>query len=466
MSNVFAIIAAIMMMMNMIGGMGDQLPMTAEYHAEVNRENIMKAIPAEAAESAAPVGMVMDILNVIGMRETVDRDTLQLELTAGDKTVVSLALRKDEEGLSVASNLLENTRLNLSAGTVDTIMEQINSSEEMKKAMEQFEKLSKIDEEALTQEMLGHVDNVVAQVKEKAGEYETGDFGDSADLFFHKRAPVEMNDQELATLLLNEAKAVLSTEMYQEIFAMFGENANPVAEIDKALEKIAAREEAQAFDTVVYLYESEDGENFVTADLFRAAAEDRPEETMHIGFGTEYKYHRLRANVTAGEDVSGLVSVDIMGAKDYTLVMDLYGEGNTSVFLNFVQNGDRISGVVGPRINGNFIRALIDVEPEGNDTKATARVITDDENGNTLDLVTFTGTLRHAGEITARFAGDGMETVPVESLMSGDESAQQVLGSLTQKLMAGAMQALGTLIAELPEETAAMLNSLMSGGQQ
>ena len=118
MNGILSVIVALVMAFNLGGGLmgGLEEPVSVEAKIGLNVDNVMGVIPAEGAESIGQmVKLAADVLNAVALRATADKEAVEIALTAGEDTVMSLGARNAEDGITVATSLAQGQALNMSA---------------------------------------------------------------------------------------------------------------------------------------------------------------------------------------------------------------------------------------------------------------------------------------------------------------------------------------------------------------
>ena len=470
MNAILSALMALVMIFNLGGGMmsGLEEPVSIEAAATLNLESLAAVIPGmeEGSQQAQILKLVADVLSNVAFRGTADKQAVEFAVTAGEDTVASVGVRKAEDGITLASSLLEGMALNLSAETVQGLEGQM--ADQMGPMNEMFEAAKSLDQEVLMKGLLDSMDHAVDAVKEKAGEPETGDYWIYDSYAFTTRAAVEMDAKELSAVVLNAAKEYVSLEEFQKVFGMMGESANPIQAIENAMENLESQSEDNLPETTVFLYSNEEGESYVAAEMKKKAEENEPVATANIGFGTENKFHRVNVFYEPEEGTPSFVAMNLLDASTCDVAANINAGDGQELFINLLKNEERpMDGVIGMRTMGMFIRAIIDSETADGQTKLHNRILLTQEGENVeeapdLELGTVDVCWGKGGAITTVFDGEGIKTLAVEPMLQGDSSDSgmtEVMGGF----MGGAMKALSTLVAHLPEESGAMLNGLLQG---
>ena len=470
MNAIISMIAALVMVFNMAGGMMANLtePLSTEVDFRLNQEGISTLIPTTEDDSTTQiVKLVGDILNSTSFRAAVDQTTVEVALNTGDAPLISLGVRNDENGITAVSNLLEGKALNLSAETVKALQEQMASEDAMGQINNMINATASLDKEAALTAFFASMDQAVAGVKEKAGEAEKGEYMVD-ELSFISKAPVDMNDQEIITLLLNAMKGYVNQEQFAQLYSMMGENNNPAALLDQAIEKIQNRPEEEAYATTVALYSNEDGEEYVAADLVREAGENNPRMEIHMGFGTEFANHRINMNLTQDDNFS-FITMNLRNAESFDMAINVTAPDSMEMFVNMVKTPGRMAdGVMGVHMNGLFVRVLLDqAEYAGEGRNGYhGQILATHEDENVEDPTDYEiGTIDlswgKSAALTSVFSGEGIQQIALEPMMQGEGQEDQA--TLMGSAMSGVMKALSALIANLPEDSAAMVNGLLQG---
>ncbi|MBR2822061.1 MAG: hypothetical protein IKE24_00005 [Clostridia bacterium] len=470
MNSILSVLMALIMLMNMGGLITENLssPVYFDVTAETDAATLTQAVGILSGQedlSALTEGLTIaaDVMNTIGVRGIAAKGGMQLELNSKEENILSLGFTKDENGLTAASNLLGNTRITVSPETV----EQLNA--DMASTFGQPQTLMEglnLDQEKAVADLRQAVDGAVAKIAEKAGEFESGEYFLEEEFLFSRKAAVDITYPELMTAILDAAEGFFSAEEYQSLYAAAGESSNPLSFIQKKREELANLDPSQYDDLSATLYENEDGERLITADMQQTAAEENqlPSSTnLYLFFGTENACTRLGLRRSVDEDTPAQAYLSAAGAHSLTLILDIPANEGQSLFANVVRTENLDSAVVGVRLPSTFIRALIDAAPaaEGG-TSFTVDLLVDDENGDALYPLKLTGTSGQGGELSLFASADGVQTVAMETLMSDGEEAQEALSSLSFTLMIEGMTVvLPKLINALPEGTAAYVQQLL-----
>ncbi len=473
MNSIVSFIMALVMLMNVGSAFTGSLesPVFFDVAVETDAAVLEKGFGVLSGGMEVPgisdyVSVAADLLNTLSLRGTAAQNGMQLDVNAKDSNLLSLGFMKDDSGFTIGTTLLGNTRLTLSAETAEQLSAGMESS--MGPLMSMFDAAKAVDREKATAALREAVDGVVAKIAEKAGEFESGDFLLEEEFGFTKKAAVDISYQDLVMEILNGFEAYLSHEEFKDLIAAMGENSNPLAEIARLKEEAANMDPDLLFDADVSLYENDEGEQLIVADLHRDAKPDSgisESSDVHMYFGTEFKNTRLGFHVANGDAVPSIFTVSFASADSLTLFMDLQAENGQSFFANAVQTEEVVSAVVGFRAQGIFLRVLVDALPATDGVSSwTAELLLDDENNEALHLLKVSGSSGKGGALTLFDSAEDVETVAVETLLSGGEDAQNTQSALMFSLLSNGMAALTNLIAALPEGTASFLQQLMMSG--
>ncbi len=472
MNSIVSIVAALMMLFNACGVLTDSLeaPVSFTVSAQMDAVASEKAVSLIPGSQSVPalsqgISVAADVLNTLAVRGTADSSGAQLELGTQDTPVITLDFRKDGEGIKATSSLLGGSLITMNPETANELtvsmagdsLAQLSAMQSAMKALDQQKALDECHQAA---------DRAVAKNAEKAGPYESGDYFLEEEFSFTKKAVLDISYQELMGILLDEAESVLSSGEYAKVFAAMGEYANPLPRIQSLKEELANLDPSLVYETAAALYENEEGERMVVADLHRAADPDQglPDANdVHLYFGTEFRNARLGITVTRNEDAPSQVSLSFAEDGAMTLISSLQAGESRSVFINAVRDGQGCtSAVFGVWMGETFIRVLADMKADETDTHTVdLQLLIDGADGETLYPLKASAAWTPGSELAPIAAAEGAETVAMEALMGSEEEAQTAQSALQTSLMIGASSALFKLLQVLPEGTAAFLQQAL-----
>ncbi len=471
MNSIVSVVTALMMLFNIFGAFTGNLesPVSFTISAQVDAAAAEKAVSLIPASQDVPslsqgVSVVADVLNTLSVRGAADPSGADLEIGTQETPVVTLGFRKDDAGIKATSSLLGGSLITMNPETVNEQTGMMGDSLAQASAMQAA--LKALDQQKALADVHQAVDNAVAKIAEKAGPFEAGEFFLEEEFSFTKKAVLDISYQELMGVILNEAETVLSSGEYAEVFAAMEESANPIPRIQSLKEAMANLDPSRAYETAAALYENEEGERMVVADLHRAA---NPEQgladanDMHLYFGTEFRNARLGITVTRNEDAPSQVSLSFAEDGAMTLIASLQAGEGRSVFINAVRDGQGCtSAVFGVWMGETFIRVLADMKADETDTHTVdLQLLIDGADGETLYPLKTSAVWTPGSELAPIAAAEGAETVAMEALMGSEEEAQTAQSSLQASLMIGASSALFKLLQVLPAETASFLQQAL-----
>ena len=485
MNAILSIVLALAMMVTSMGGVTARLaePVTAEFTVQMNQEVLGTMLSESAGDAGVQtLGLIADVLNVLKIRGTADRNTMEFALMAEDEPLFTLGVRGGEDGsATVAGSPLNGKTIFASAEQIKEFTEQMMAQMSQNAAAGGFNpaglagSFQTIDKEQFKKDMLKIGAKAVAALSEKVGEPETGEFTVDG-MTFTTRTPVNMTFEELAVLVLESAKEFYSAEYIAEITAKFGKEMDVTAKLDEAIEKIKNMPAEDRFTLVLAGYGSNETPEYFAGDIHRdakvmmAITEDgtedrevtvRENQDAHFGIGMVDGKYRMLGN--GGEPGKMNVTFSLVGDGQGAESTCEVTSNSTTVSVAATGSRDGLDLVMNARDPGNGTPMKFHMNLSG--TVSSPRmslevIIADLENA----VITMNGTVARGGEFFSVFDG---EVIPAEELADED-------GTVVQTLAMGAVtslfQAVTALANHLPESSAQMLTQLaagmMGGGQQ
>ena len=472
MSNmIVSILTVLVMLFNLCGGFMADLdaPVSAGAQISVNTEVISQLAPAlmgadaeNAEQMQATAKLVGEVLNVLSLHGTADRDAVELRLMADDEVIVNLGIRQDENGLTAASSLLDGQVLNVSAETAAAINEQLEQSGATAQLQTALGSASAMDPGKVSAGLFDALNRALERVAEKAGEAQNGEYAVD-ELEFVSCQKVDITADELLTIVLEEMKEYLSQPELTQL-AQMGGSGNPAGSIDEALAGI--QENGSGVDAAdVSLYTDAAGDRYLSVTLEKQAEEeDEDSQWASVNWGNVAECSHLHGKLGAGEAMIGYLDLDYVDLETWAITGDMTkvsGLDELAVSAA-MSNGETVSVISGAG-NGTVVSANLQAakDESGDVTNFNVSVVLNSEalQAENAEVLKLSGYAGKTGGITVEFGGD-KEVLAVEGMLTGEDETTPSL--LMMNALFGAMNAIGKLTAHLPEETAEQLNTLLT----
>lgn len=525
MESLFSMILAVVMAFTSVGGMTATIEdaVSFEMNISMDAEEILAladelrtdetvlsavtdAVPVPAADSGTEaiteetihtVKAIGDILNAVTLKGVATKDAAELDLMAGeDAVLLSLGMKNAEEGVTVASTLLNKEVIFVSA---EAIQEQLRKQEEMQQQLEQLQQslgtetagasgtdlqgaldqMQNLDKEQIAKDCAEVGEKLAKEIEARKGETETGEFTVDG-LAFTGRTPVNMTYKEFAELLLNCVRELAAKDSLKAAIQASGTDIDE--EISKAIEALNAMETEPEFGLAIFtnadngVYYVCDLVNKVTAEETAAEAETQPEaaETEATPEAAEEVKNHL-----AFGDVDGLnraVIISEQGDRRMDIVSTGTKEGAINVNATILQK-DSSGEISAKKDEAGNVDMVCNVKTEKADMTITVKTekTEDDRIGFAFSLangdadkaiLAITGSAGKGGKLESVFEGD-FKVTPITDLMEDTTGATAQRYALTA--MAGLLRSVSILTKYVPEESGAwvtnqvkqMINSMM-----
>lgn len=487
---ILSVIVALVMAFSSIGGFTSALkaPVTAEVEISADREGV-DALMANTVAEAEKSGLsfviesvqktkdsllfAADLLNAIDFRAAMDQDTFEFGLLSGGAEIVTIGGRKDENGFTLASSLLDTTVITASNEEL----------EQMQKAMAESgaqlplqvnvgtsvagvqtgagsmdmnalpEALKGVDQEQIAKDATEALLSALNQIGEKGGQPETGEFAVDG-VTFAAKMPVEITYDELGELIMNSVKEFLTKDSFSELLKGFGtDSAKLTEQLDQRIQELKDQPAEQKFDTVAAIYSNGDGSGYMTLDLTRKANEEQliAASDSHVGFGkidAENSKFSLRHNAS-GTDMQ----MDALFAPDGSAEMTgqvKQEETTAEISVKSDKDGNMDAVVEIPEGDMPF-KVTVSNSMASESGKCHVEIFV---GGTEKPLVTLNATRHEGAEFLSRFSGEDLTEIPVSRLMDSEDTA----GTQIQFILMGkALLAVNTLIQNMPAESGKQL---------
>lgn len=450
-STVMAIAVAFASMGGTTAGIEDAV--FFETKVDVNTEsllNIAASADAEVSEETLQtMKAVGEILDVLTLRGTATKDAVQLDLLAGEDTALSVGMKAEEKGVTVASSLLGSNTIFVSAEQIERQQGLTGMAAATVTDLEAG-KTQDIDREQIAKDCEEAVNKLKQAIADKKGETETGEFTVDGKTFTGM-ARVEMSYIEFVELFLTGVKELAARESVKPLIEANGLNAE--AGIDKAIAQLKSQPESdypELFDLRIYT-DAENNEYYVCDMIGKAKVIGAEEEGLHIAYGDAAGLKFVRAQgenklfITASGDPDGALEMNVT-------VMDDQKSIEINAFGN--EAGEQ---AITCSIKGSDPDMVIafNAEPaeEGRTDFRIGLYVGDAD----YPMIAFKGFAGKGGAITSTFEGEKITAIPIEKLMG---SKDEVLSSqIEMQMAAGLLKSIIVLNKNIPADTADWINT-------
>ena len=469
MSQIATLILIIVMAFSSVIGTTGNVEGTNSFEAKIglDMESVMAMSGMNTAESTDPqqTRAIEDILGAITLKGAADQDTAELDLYAGDDLMLSLGVKKGEEGSLLASTLLGKTVLFCSNEILEQTQQMLMQSMQQQSTVASasssvdmqamIEKMQAMDWAQISKDFAEATAKISQVIEEKRGEVETGEFVVDG-LTFTAKVPVNITYEELTELLLTTAKELAGKDSVKPLLETVAQGTDINAEIDKALENLKNQPENQKYDLAIAAYADEAGNGYTAIDCSRPASEDGTvqAEDVHVGVGVAE--NQTKVLVTAQNGTRFELTAGAAEGGAFALQANVNGEG-------FAATADALIGADGSS------DVTVDVTVQGMPVRSHTVTTVGEERVNfnvevfmmnlEKPMVTVTGSAGKGGELVSVFEGEDITVTPVEKLM--DESDTTAANQVQMAIMTGLMKGISTLSKNVPEETGKWLSQML-----
>ena len=458
MNQIFSVILVIVMAFSSMAGVTAGIEGAVSFDAKISMDteavlNLAAAsgtdVPEEAKQGYKVAG---DILNALTLKGTATKDTAELALLAGEDVALSIGMKADEKGTTVASNLLSTDVIFVSAELIEQMKQQAAQSVSTSGVNTgALEAVQNVDREQISKDCAEVGEKLTQAIEARKGEAETGEFTVDG-LTFTARTPVNMTYKEFVELLLTSVKELAEKESLKPLMQMNGQDIG--AEIDKAIENLKNQPEEQQPVLDLAIYTDADNCAYYVCSMAKAdAAENSASEKVYLAFGEVNSLSRAHV---AYEQNGQTADITFAGTREGACDLQAaINDGNTKVDITASKDeAGKLSMVCVIKTAADDVKLVISSEPaEGERVSFSADVY---YGGAEKPLLTITGSAGKGGEIVSVFEGETINVVPFEAL--ADESNTTVSGQLQMKMMAGLLKCITVVTKNMPEDTAAWIN--------
>jgi hypothetical protein len=397
---------------------------------------------AEGGQAEATMEMItrgVDILNTLKIRGVADGGAAELQLVSGNDVLLSLGGKASDAGVTLASSLLGSQVFFVPSYMLSKMTEQMTA------AAPAAGQIPEIDPEQLTKDLTAFRERIIQEIQGRIGETETGAF--EADGYsFTARTPVNMTAEEMAELVLTQAKILLTGEALSGAVASLSGNQDIAAELDKRLEELKNLPEDRKTDMTLFLYSAGESDEYVSADL------ENRDGKFHIGCGmvdsllrAAYRFgaEGKNADVKAAATPEG-------GFEIRAAVKDGENEADISARCDATGNMDLLADIRSAEIPAK-LHFSTEAFSDGCSFRGEMYL------GSDRALLTIIGSFGKGGEITSQFEGEKLKIISADALDSAE--SQAALNQIAATAMGGLLKAVAVLSRNLPEDTASWMNT-------
>ncbi len=454
MSSILSIILVIVMAFSSMAGMTAGIEDTVSFDAKISAD--VQTVMAMSGDSAAAdseetqqiAKVAGDIVEALTLKGVATKDTAELDLIAGEKDVVlSIGVKNDENGTTVASSLLSSDVIFISAETLQQLEQQMQSGSSVPD-MAVLQQLQGLDKEQIEKDSEEFKEKLKQALEAKKGEAETGTF--SVDgLSFTARARVDMTYAEFSELFLTLAKELAGKDSLKPLFQATGSDVE--AEIDKAIEELKKQTESdwpEQFDLTVYT-DADNCAYYVCDMAQKPKTEYAKEERMHLGLGTVDGLDLVNAERVQGDEKINAAYAGAQGGA-FKLSYAAAGSGTdmeVDAEMSETGNLDATCLIKSATPNAKF---TLHTEPA--DGERTGFEVALYAGDSAAPMISVKGSVGKGGEVLSVYEGETLNVIPIETLMNDSDGT--VASQLQMKLIAGLLKAITTVTKNVPEDTA------------
>lgn len=486
-SSIISILLALALAFTSMGGMPANIEDTVSFDVKITvdaeallaaGQEVTAALPEETRKSIDEkkdiIKIAGDIISVMTLRGTASKDAAEAVLLAGDNTVLSLGMKKDDTGVTVATNLLPSDVIFISNELIQAMQDEMEKQKQQSQELQQMlveqaaaqgqtaslsatssltpqdigQILEKLDKEQIAKDIEEAGKKLTEGIEAKKGETETGEFTVDG-LTFVSKTPINMTYPEFAEFLLTGAKELAAKESLKPLFDAIGKDLG--AEIDKAIEELKNQPESdypEEFDLAVYA--DADNCTYAVSDMVKQS--EAGKEELHIAYGDIEGQGRAKIIRNQGDDRMVISSVGTSGIFDMNATIDSktsHGEINAS--LNEAGNLNITCDIIDQEQKAKIVVST--EKAEGDRTNFLFSVSFGDAE---KPMLAFSGSFGKGGELVSVFEGEKINATPAEKLMDPDSTESASFGL---KLGAGALKTVMVVTKSVPKETAEWISN-------
>lgn len=458
MSQILSVILVIVMAFSSMGGMTSGIEDAVSFDAKisVDAEALLALAGTEGAEvpeeTVQGIKVAGDVLNALTMRGTATKEAAELVLLAGEDIMLSIGVKGEEKGYTVASSMLSSDVIFVSNETLEQMkqeMEQSGASVSMDTGS--LDAMQNLDNEQIRKDCEEVGNKLTQAIEAKKGETQTGDFNVDG-LAFTGRTPVNMTYPEFAELLLTCVKELAEKESLKPIMQMYPKNMGE--EIDKAIEELKKQPEEDYPEIELVIYTDDDNCAYYVCYMSKQGnGMDVQADQIYLAYGEVEGQTRAHADI---EQPAQTADISYVGTKEgvYDLQAKIMDKTTNAEITASRDEAGKQDMVCSFKMESGDVKLVVKSEPvEGERVSFLADVY---YGGTEKPLLTITGSAGKGGEIVSAFEGEKLNVIPFETLMDPENTTAS--GTLQMKLTAGLLKCITIVTKNVPEDTAEWIN--------
>ena len=458
MSQILSVIMVIVMAFSSMTGMmtGIEEAVSFDVKISIDAEAVLALSGAGGAEvpeeTRQAIKVIGDVLDALTLRGVATKDTAELDLLAGGDVALSIGMKNEEKGITVASSLLSSDVIFVSAETLEQLKQQMAASgTSIGMDTGTMDAMQNLDNEQIRKDCDEVGAKLTEAIEAKKGETEAGEFTVDG-LAFIARTPVNMTYAEFMELLLTCAKELSEKESLKPVLQMNTKDMG--AEIDKALEELKNQPEEDYPEFELVIYTDADNCSYYVCNMAKQGkGEDAQAETTYFAYGEVEGLMRSHVSV---EQAAQKMDITYAGTKEdaYDLQATIEDRSGNAEITASKDDAGKLDMVCVIKAQGGDIKLVIKSEPaEGERVSFSADVF---YGGGEKPLASITGTAGKGGETVSVFEDEKLNVTTLETLMNPEDTT--VSGQLQMKMMAGLLKSITVVTKNVPEDTAAWIN--------
>ena len=466
--SILSVLVMIAVAFSSMGAMTAEIGNTVSFDAKVTIDAEQMAALSGTAGTEVPeetrktMEMAAEILEALTLQGVATKDSAELDLLAGNETVLSFGIKSEEKGATFATSLLSGDVIFVPAEMIEKAQQQTQEQQQSAAQnaqtatgsidpQELINALQSLDREQIRKDAAEVREKLIQEIEAKKGEIETGEF--SVDMMtFTEKTPVNMTYIEFTELALTSVKELVSTDSLKPLFRLTGTDFE--AQIDKAIEELKNQPETDYPEYFwLEIYTGEDTCAHYVCDMIGRTEEGGAEpERMHIAFDEPEGQNRTKFVREQGED-----KMDILATGYQNGAIDLHAttagkSGDAEIDVGINEAGD-LAMYAWIKGTNPDARIRIHTENEGERTIYSIGLYAD---LNHMPVFRISGSAGKGGETVSVFEGEDLTVIPAEKLADDEDSIAE---QLQIKMLAGVLKSITVLTRNLPEEAASWVNT-------
>ncbi len=488
MSSIVSILLALALAFTSMGGLTANIEDTVSFDAKVTldadaimalsgqatAEGLPESVQKQMEEQKQTIRVVADIISSLTLRGVASKDTAEAVILAGDSVALSLGMKKDDTGVTVASSLLPSDVIFISNEIIQMMQKQMEQQAQqlaetaaaagegqipmagdVQSAASSLDPqaiagiLEKLDKEQVAKDIEETVKKLIEGIEAKKGETETGEFTVD-EMTFVSKTPVNMTYPEFAEFLLTGVKELAAKESLKPLVEASGKDIG--AEIDKAIEELKKQPESDHPETFeLAVYTDADNCTYNVSEMTKESAAGK--EELHIAYGEIEGQGRMKVIRNQGEEK---MTITTAGTKEgaFDLTANIESKTSTGVIRAGKDEAGNLN--ITCDINDGKQNAKIIVSTEKAEGDRTNYRLAVCFGSDEKPLLSFNGSFGKGGDLVSVFEGEKITATPAEKLMDSESKENTLLGTT---MIAGILKTVMVVTKNVPEETANWINT-------